>query len=104
VVEEDIPKTAFCTKFGLSEYTQLPMGLSGAPSTFQRPMELAFRGLQWVTCLIYLDDMVVFSTGMDEDLARVEQILQRLETAGLKLKPENWVKFYKIKSTSWDTW
>jgi transposase InsO family protein len=88
VEEEDIPKTAFCTKFGLFEYTQLPMGLSGAPATFQRAMEIALQGLQWETCLIYLDDVVVYSQGVDEHLQRVEQMLSRLEQAGLKLKPE----------------
>ena len=47
VAEKDRPKTAFITKYGLYEYTKLPMGLCCAPSTFHSCMKLIFRGLQW---------------------------------------------------------
>lgn len=49
---EDRHKTAFITKYGLFEYTKMPFGLCNAPSTFQRCMELIFRGMQWKTLLI----------------------------------------------------
>ena len=88
VKDTDIPKTAFCTKYGLYEYTSMPMGLTNSPATFQRLMEIALRGLQWHTCLIYLDDIVVFGNSFEEHLKRVERVLQRLQFAGLKLKPE----------------
>ncbi len=61
VREEDKPKTAFVTRSGLYEYNKMAMGLCNAPSTFQRCMELVFRGLQWKILLIYLDDIIVFS-------------------------------------------
>ena len=63
VAPEDRSKTAFITKYGLFEFTRMPFGLSGAPSTFQRVMELVLRGLQWISLLIYLDDVIV--TGKD---------------------------------------
>ena len=88
VRDTDIPKTTFCTKYGLYEYTSMPMGLTNSPATFQRLMEIALRGLQWHTCLIYLDDIVVFGNNFEEHLKRVEEVLQRLQFAGLKLKPE----------------
>jgi hypothetical protein len=88
VRKEDIPKTAFVTKYGLYEYTTMPMGLTNAPATFQRVMEIALNGLQWQTCLIYLDDIVVFGRTFEEHLQRVEQVLERVQQAGLKLKPE----------------
>ena len=86
--EEDIPKTAFTTKFGLFEWTVLPMGLSGAPFCYTRLMELALAGLQWDTCVIYLDDVIVFGRTFDEHLTRLAEVLERFRSAGLKLKPE----------------
>jgi len=65
VKEEDIQKTAFITKYGLNEFTTMPFGLTNAPATFQRVMELALQGLQWQTCLIYLDDLIIFSSTLD---------------------------------------
>lgn len=87
VEEEDIPKTAFITKYGLYEYTHMPFGLCNAPSTFQRCMELVFRGLQWKTLLIYLDDIIILGRTMEENLDRLDEALERLQGANLKLKP-----------------
>ena len=88
VKKEDIPKTAFACKFGQFEMTRMPFGLNNSGSTFQRTMELALQGLQWETCLIYIDDIIIFSSNFDEHMERVEQVLQRMREAGLKLKPE----------------
>jgi hypothetical protein len=68
VREEDIPKTAFVSKYGLWEYTTMPFGLCNAPATFQRLMEVVLSGLQWETCLIYLDDVLVFGRTFQEHL------------------------------------
>lgn len=88
VKEEDIPKTAFATKFGLFEYTTMPFGLSNAPATFQRIMELALRGLQWTSCIIYLDDVIIYGQTLDEHMSRLRMVLTRLREAGLKLSPK----------------
>jgi hypothetical protein len=88
IKEADIPKTAFVTKYGLFEFTVMPFGLCNAPATFQRVIELALAGLQWKTCLIYLDDCLVFSKTFDDHLIRLGEVLDRIRTAQLKLKPE----------------
>ena len=85
--EKDRAKTAFITKYGLFEYTKMPFGLCSAPGTFQRCMELVLRGLQWKTLLIYLDDVIVVGNSVEESLERLDEVLVRLESAGLKLKP-----------------
>jgi hypothetical protein len=85
--ESDIPKSAFVSKYGQYEMTKMPFGLNCAANTFQRTMELALQGLQWETCLIYIDDIVVFGATFNEHLYRVEQLLSRLSDPGLKLKP-----------------
>jgi hypothetical protein len=50
------------------------MGLKSAPMTFQRVMELALQGLQWQSCLIYLDDVVIFSKTFDEHIERLSSV------------------------------
>ena len=87
VKPEDRPKTAFITRSGLFEYVTMPFGLCNAPSTFERCMELIMKGLQWKTLLIYLDDLIVFSSTFDEHIERLDEVLTRLGNAGLKLKP-----------------
>ena len=88
VKESDKHKTAFVTKYGLFEYQTMPFGLSNSAGTFQRVMEIALSGLQWVTCLIYIDDVVCFSKTFNEHVERVSEILGRIQKAGMKLKPQ----------------
>lgn len=85
---EDREKTAFSTHRGLFQFTVMPFGLCNAPGTFERLMEVAMRGLQWTSCLVYLDDIVVFSRDFQGHLRRLGEVLERLESAGLKVKPK----------------
>ena len=64
----------------------MPFGLCNAPSTFVRLIKTVLAGLTWQICLVYLDDMIVFSQTVDELMARIEIILQKFRKAGLKLK------------------
>jgi hypothetical protein len=81
-------KSAFITREGLYRWNVMPFGLCNAPSTFKRLMETVLAGLQWKTCLVYLDDVIVFGATEVEMLARLDEIFTRLEQANLKLKPE----------------
>jgi len=87
LVEEDRHKTAFMTKYGLFEYLVLPFGVCNGPSTFQRCIELIFRGLQWEILLVYLDDIIVIARDIDEQLERLDIVFKRLQEACLKVKP-----------------
>ncbi|CAL9692089.1 unnamed protein product [Knipowitschia caucasica] len=86
VAEEDREKTAFNTGHGLYQFRSMPMGLTNAPATFQRFMELVLKGLPWHICMIYLDDILIFSRSFSEHVAALEQILSRIGAAGLRLK------------------
>ena len=86
VAEADKHKTAFCTPFGLFEFNRMAFGLCNAPSTFQRLMERIFGDQSFQSLLLYLDDVVVFSTSVKQHLQRLELVLQRLQKENLKVK------------------
>ena len=86
--EGDKEKTAFCTQEGLFEFNVLPFGLCNGPATFQRLMDLVLTGLQWSSCLVYLDDVVVVGRSFEEHLLNLQNVFERLRQAGLKLKPK----------------
>lgn len=87
VAEQDKEKTAFVTQRGLWQFNKMPFGLANAPATFQRMMEVVLAGLQWSECLIYLDDVIVFSVDLEDHVRRLELVFERLRKANLKLKP-----------------
>ena len=88
MTEQDRPKTAFCTPFGLFEFNRMPFGLCNAPSTFQRLMQRMFGKEQGQSLLLYLDDIIVFSSSVEQHLQRLEIVLDRLQKEGLKAKLE----------------
>ena len=88
VAPQDRDKTTFICPRGMYRYLAMPFGLSNAGSTFQRLMDVVMSGLHLDVCLVYLDDIILFSRTVDEHLERLVRVLSRLRTAGLKLKPE----------------
>ncbi|GJP78818.1 hypothetical protein CLOP_g9086 [Closterium sp. NIES-67] len=89
VNEADCYKTAFRTRYGSYEYTVMPFGLTNAPSTFQLTMNEFFRPLLDKCVIVYLDDILIYSTTREahlRDLEAVFALLQqhRLITKGSK--------------------
>ena len=68
----DASKTAFATSKGLFEFKRMPMGLSNACATFERLMEYVLAGMQWEICIVYLDDIIIFSRTFEEHLSRLQ--------------------------------
>ena len=89
VADEDKEKTAICTPDGLYEFNVLPFGFCNGPAMFQRLMDLVLSGLQWSSCLVYLDDIIVVGQSFHEHLQNLENVFQSLRNAGLKLKPRS---------------
>ena len=73
----------------------MPFGLSTAPASFERLMELVLRGHQWERCLIFLDDVIVHGKTFDDTLQNLDLILTRFRSANLKLKPSKCHLFKK---------
>ena len=82
---DDQDKTAFVTTDGLYNFKVMPYGLCNSGATFERLMELVLAGLHWTTCLLYVDDIICFSTTVSEHISRLDEILSRISEAGLKL-------------------
>ena len=76
----------------------MPFGLTNVPATFQRLMESCLGELHLSWCIIYLDDVIIFSETPDEHLRRLEGVLKKLRAAGLKLKPSK-CEFFKDRIT-----
>ena len=88
-------KAAFVTSSGLYEWIVMPFGLTSSPSTLERLMELILAGLRFETCLIYLDDIIVYGKTFEEELKRLEEVFVCLRSSGLKLKRSKCVLFHK---------
>jgi len=63
----------------------MPFGLSTAPGTFQRFMDLTMCGLTYESVLVYLDDLIIIANSFEQLMGRFETVLGRLHAANLKL-------------------
>ncbi|SLM34844.1 gag polymerase env [Lasallia pustulata] len=79
-------KTAFRTRFGLFEYLAMPFGLTNAPATFQAFINKALGEFLDITCVVYLDDILIFSKNKSDHEEHVRQVLAALRRYDLHLK------------------
>lgn len=89
IAEEDIPKTAIITPFGLFEFVKMTFGLRNAAQTFQRYMDSIFRDLPFV--FVYLDDILIASTNEQEHEEHLNTVLKLLSEHGMVLNLEKCV-------------
>ena len=83
----DKHKTGFVTRRGSFQFKVLPFGLCNSPASFCRLMNLVLTGLNYDICLVYLDDIIVFSRDVETHMQRLEMVFRRLQEYNLKLKP-----------------
>ena len=81
-------KAAFITQKGIYEWKRLGMGLRNSCVSFQMVMSQVLRGLHWKNMLVYVDDICVFSKNFDEHIIHLQQLFERLRSAGLTLNPK----------------
>ena len=84
--EEDREKTAFTSHAGTFQWNSMPFGLCNAPATFQRTLDILLSGYNWRSCLVYVDDVVIFSSTFDDHVRHVREVLTALRAGGLSLK------------------
>nr|XP_020453624.1 uncharacterized protein LOC109958967 [Monopterus albus] len=92
--ESDKHKTAFVCPLGFWEFNRMPQGITNAPSTFQRLMEKCVGEMNLREVLVFIDDLIVFASSLEEHEQRLKGVLQRLRDYGLKLAPEK-CKFFQ---------
>ena len=81
-------KTTFHTPWGTYAYRKMPFGLINVGATFQRAMDIAFRGLINQSVVVYLDDVTVFLKNKEDHLANLRSILQRCHKYDISLNPK----------------
>ena len=98
--EKDKEKTAFQVGGGLGFYecNRMPFGLCNAPATFQRLMERCMGQLNLRDCLIYLDDIIIYSADIATHIERLDKVFERLAEYNLKVKPSK-CEFFQTKTT-----
>ena len=92
--EGDEWKTAFRTRYSHYEFLVIPMGLTNAPAMFQHYINTALQGYVDDFCIVYLDDILVFSRTRAEHMSHILQILDRLEAVDLYASPKK-CSFYQ---------
>ena len=103
LTEASRPLTAFTIgPLGFYECVQMPFGLISAPATFQCLMESCLGGMHLKWCIIYLDDIIVFSKTPEEHIERLSGVFKKLSAAGLRLKLSK-CEFFKSRIIYWDT-
>ena len=78
--------TAFISHKGLYEFNVMPYGLMNAPATFQRLMDIVLAGLKWQCCLVYIDDVIIYSHTFDQHIKDLTAVFEALRNANLTLK------------------
>ena len=87
MAEDDIKKTAFRTgSSGLYDFTCMPFGLSNAGSSFCRVMEQCLGDQQFVTLLLYLDDICILAPDVSAILDQIKLVFSQLKAFNLKIK------------------
>ena len=97
--EDSIPYMAFTVRpLGFYECLCMPFSLTNTPATFQHLMENCLGDLHLNWCIIYFNDIIVYSGTPEEHLERLEAVFQKIGKAGLKLKPSK-CEFFKSRIT-----
>jgi transposase InsO family protein len=86
IADDDIPKTAFSTRYGHYEYRVMPFGLTNAPASFQALMNHIFNEHLDKHVVVFLDDILVYSKTFTDHLEHLRQALERLRQHKLHAK------------------
>lgn len=84
---EDQEKTGFSTDQGHFEFQRMCFGLKGGPATFQRLMNKVLTGINGIKAFVYLDDVIIIGTSLEDHQKQLRDVFTRLRKFNLKLQP-----------------
>ncbi|GJZ67118.1 putative reverse transcriptase domain-containing protein [Tanacetum coccineum] len=91
VIEDDIPKTAFRTRYGHFKFIVMPFGLTNAPAVFMDLMNRACRPYLDKFVIVFIDDILIYSKTREEHVKHLRLVL------GLLKKEKLYAKFSKCE-------
>ena len=101
LTEVSRPLTAFTVgPLGFCECVWMPFGLANMPATFQNLMESCLGEMHFKWCIIYMDNINVFSKTPEEHIERLRGVFEKLSAAGLRLK----VRVFQISNCFFGTY
>jgi transposase InsO family protein len=87
-------KTAFRTRYGHYEYMVMPFGLTNAPASMQALVNDVLREFLDEFCVVYLDDILIYSEDKEQHIGHVKKVLSALQEKHLLVKLEK-CEFHK---------
>ncbi|GJR43362.1 putative reverse transcriptase domain-containing protein [Tanacetum coccineum] len=91
VHEDNIPKTAFRTRYGHFEFTVMPFGLTNVPAVFMDLMKRVRRPYLDKFVIVFIDDILIYSKTREEHEVHLELVLELLKEEKLKIEAvKNW--------------
>lgn len=94
IQEGDEWKTTFRSHYSHYEFLVMPIRLTNTPTTFQNYIHKALRRLVDVYCIVYLDDILIYSNDRNTHTKHIQEVLDRLHTTKLYAKPSKY-SFYQ---------
>ena len=77
----------FCTHEGLFQFNVMPFGAMQCCGNFSMAYDMVLSGLQWSSCIVHIEDIIVVGQTFDEHLNNMKQVFESIKKTGLKLHP-----------------
>ena len=90
---EDRHKSAFVYHSGQFQYVRMPFGLTNATEKLQRTLDMILSIYKWKTCLVYIDDIIIYSKSVEEQIRHVDEVLTAFKKAGFTLRMNKYTFF-----------